>query len=143
MVVVILRRLLLPLRSVVHRVRLARLIQKRLALLFTVLHLLVLLHEIAWPAAASAQVILAAISRQVVLRTNISSIDERQDPGKPHTGQSGERSALSVLVGVVVRKGYAAYAHVAAGVVLHIAISFHAVARTAIKNARTPPREAA
>ena len=92
--IVILRLLLLPLRRVAHRVCLARLTQQRLALLFTVLHLLVLLHEIAWPAAASAEAILAPVSSQVVLRANVASINERQDPGKAHAGQSGECSAL-------------------------------------------------
>lgn len=58
------------------------------------LHLLILLHEIAWPTAASAKAILAAVPGQVVLGANVASIDERQDPGKAHTGQSGERSAL-------------------------------------------------
>lgn len=105
MVIVVLWLLLLPLRCIVHRICLARLTQQRLALLFTVLHLLVLLHEIAWPAAASAEAILAAVSSQVVLRANVASIDERQDPGKAHAGQSSERSALPQSVGGLVEIG--------------------------------------
>ena len=77
MVVVILRLLLLPLRRIVHRICFARLTQQRLALLFTVLHLLILLHEIAWPAAASAEAVLAAVSSQIVLRANVTPVDER------------------------------------------------------------------
>jgi hypothetical protein len=77
MMIVVLRLLLLPLRRVVHRIRLARLIQQRLALLLAVLHLLVLLHEIAWRAATRAETVLAAVASQIVLGANVASIDER------------------------------------------------------------------
>lgn len=70
------RLLLLPLRHIIHRIRLARLVKQRLALLFTMLHLLVLLHEIARRATASAETVLAAIACQVVLCANVSAISE-------------------------------------------------------------------
>lgn len=95
--VVVLWRLLLPLRRIVHRLCLARLTQQRLALLFAVLYLLVLLHEIAWSAAACAEAVFAAVSRQVVFRANVSSVYKRKDPSKADAGQSSERGALTQL----------------------------------------------
>ena len=68
------RLLLLPLRRIVHCVRLAGLIEQRLALLFTMLRLFVLLHKIARPATASAQTVLAAVASQVVLRSHVATV---------------------------------------------------------------------
>lgn len=137
--VVVLWLLLLPLWHIVHRVRLARLIQQWLALLFTVLHLLVLLHKIARPAAASAETVLAAISSQVVLRANVSSIDERQDPSETHAGQSGEGSALRPSVPELRLNGMKTYTRVTARVVAHVAVGFHAVTGAPVEDARAPP----
>jgi hypothetical protein len=85
--------LLLPLRLIVHRVRPARLIQQRLALL-AMRDLLVLLHEIARRAAARTEAVLAAVAGQVVLCANLAAVQQRHDPRKAHAGQGCEASAL-------------------------------------------------
>ena len=85
--------LLLPLRLIVHRVRPARLIQQRLALL-AMRDLLVLLHEIARRAAARTEAVLAAVTGQVVLCAHLAAVQQRHDPRKAHAGQGCEASAL-------------------------------------------------
>lgn len=91
------RLLLLPLRCIVHRVRLTRLIQQRLSLLFAKLCLLVLLREITRSAAASAKAILAAVAGQIVLCAHVAAIDKGQDPSKANAGQTSEGGTLGCV----------------------------------------------
>jgi hypothetical protein len=96
----VVRLLLLPLRLIIHRVRPARLIQQRLALL-AMRNLLVLLHEIARRAAARTEAVLAAIPGQVILRADLAAVQQRHDPREAHAGQGCEACALGrVLVDI-------------------------------------------
>ena len=124
--------LLLPLRLVVHRVRPARLIQQRLALL-TMLDLLILLHEIARRTAARTEAVLAAVAGQVVLCANLAAVQQRHDPRKAHAGQGCEAGALGGVSGCSAewdRVDIRSYCSMSSRSCRHCASSYDACVRT-------------